>query len=574
MVKLTINDQKVTVPEGTTIMQAAREVGIEIPHLCYLKDINDIGACRVCIVELEGMEKLVTACNTPAEEGMVIYTNSPRVRATRKINVQLILSDHDGKCATCVRSGNCSLQTIANDLGILEIPYELIAERNRWDKRFPMIREASKCIKCMRCIQVCDKIQDMQVWNVSGSGFRTTVEVSGNIPIQGADCSLCGQCITHCPVGALRARDDVDKVFEALADPEKITMVQIAPAVRTAWGEGIGLGKEESTTGKLVSALRQVGFDYIFDTVYTADLTIMEEGSEFLEKFQNKNDNKWPMFTSCCPGWLRFVRSQYPEFVEYLSTAKSPQQMFGAMSKTYIARKLGLDPEKIFCVSIMPCVSKKFECDVRQVNDTGMEKDVDLVLTTRELSRMIRADRIKAEDLKDETFDEMFGQGTGAGLIFGASGGVMEAALRSAYYLITGKNSKPDAFKRVRGPKGWKSSVFEIEGVPVHVAVVSGLGNARKLLEPIKSGQVSYDFVEIMACPGGCAGGGGQPIQDGADMAADRGKILYGLDSVADSRFSHENPAVQMTYEEYLGKPLSKRSHELLHTSLEQWDIE
>ncbi|MCO7120507.1 NADH-dependent [FeFe] hydrogenase, group A6 [Ihubacter massiliensis] len=570
MVKLTINDQKVTVPEGTTIMQAAREVGIEIPHLCYLKDINDIGACRVCIVELEGMEKLVTACNTPAEEGMVIYTNSPRVRATRKINVQLILSDHDGKCATCVRSGNCSLQTIANDLGILEIPYELIAERNRWDKRFPMIREASKCIKCMRCIQVCDKIQDMQVWNVSGSGFRTTVEVSGNIPIQEADCSLCGQCITHCPVGALRARDDVDKVFEALADPEKITMVQIAPAVRTAWGEGIGLGKEESTTGKLVSALRQVGFDYIFDTVYTADLTIMEEGSEFLEKFQNKNDNKWPMFTSCCPGWLRFVRSQYPEFVEYLSTAKSPQQMFGAMSKTYIARKLGLDPEKIFCVSIMPCVSKKFECDVRQVNDTGMEKDVDLVLTTRELSRMIRADRIKAEDLKDETFDEMFGQGTGAGLIFGASGGVMEAALRSAYYLITGKNSKPDAFKRVRGPKGWKSSVFEIEGVPVHVAVVSGLGNARKLLESIKSGQVSYDFVEIMACPGGCAGGGGQPIQDGADMAADRGKILYGLDSVADSRFSHENPAVQMTYEEYLGKPLSKRSHELLHTSLEQ----
>lgn len=574
MVKLTINDQKVTVPEGATIMQAARKVGIEIPHLCYLRDINDIGACRICIVELEGMEKLITACNTPAEEGMVIYTNSPRVRATRKINAQLILSDHDGKCATCVRSGNCSLQTIANDLGILEIPYELIAEHNRWDKRFPMIREASKCIKCMRCIQVCDKIQDMQVWNVSGSGFRTTVEVTGNIPIQEADCSLCGQCITHCPVGALRARDDVDKVFEALADPDKITMVQIAPAVRTAWGEGIGLGKEESTTGKLVSALRQVGFDYIFDTVYTADLTIMEEGSEFLEKFQNKNENKWPMFTSCCPGWLRFVRSQYPEFVQYLSTAKSPQQMFGAMSKTYIAQKLGLDPEKIFCVSIMPCVSKKFECDVEQVNDTGMAKDVDLVLTTREMDRMIRADRIKAEDLKDETFDEMFGQGTGAGLIFGASGGVMEAALRSAHFLITGKNPKPDAFKRVRGPKGWKSSVFEIEGVPVHVAVVSGLGNARKLLESIKIGQVSYDFVEIMACPGGCAGGGGQPIQDGADMAADRGKILYGLDSVAENRFSHENPAVQMTYEEYLGKPLSKRSHELLHTSLKQWQIE
>ena len=288
MVRLTINDQMVTVPEGMTILEAARKVGIEIPHLCFLKGINDIGACRVCIVEMQGMDKLITACNTPVEEGMILYTNSPRVRATRKTNVQLILSDHDGKCATCVRSGNCLLQSLANDLGVLELPYEEIAEHNRWDRNFPLIREASKCIKCMRCIQICDRIQDMQVWNVSGSGFRTTVDVTGNVPIKEASCALCGQCITHCPVGALRERDDVDRLFEALADPETVTMVQVAPAVRTAWGEGLGLSREESTTGKLISALRQVGFDYVFDTVYSADLTIMEEGSEFLKRFQDR----------------------------------------------------------------------------------------------------------------------------------------------------------------------------------------------------------------------------------------------------------------------------------------------
>lgn len=573
MVSLTINDQKITVSEGTTILEAAREVGIDIPHLCYLEGINEIGACRVCIVENKGMDTLITACNTPVEEGMQIYTNSPKVRKTRRINVELILSDHDCKCATCVRSGNCSLQKIANDLGILEVSYENVAEVSKWNYNVPLIRDASKCIKCMRCIQICDKIQSMNVWDITGSGYRTTVGVAHNEPIEEADCAFCGQCITHCPVGALRERNDTGRMLDALADPDKITMVQIAPAVRTAWGEGVGLYREESTTGKLVSALRQIGFDYIFDTVYSADLTIMEEGSEFLERFTHRDEYKWPMFTSCCPGWIRFVKTQYPELAGNLSSAKSPQQMFGAVSKTYIAHKLGIDPDKIFSVSIMPCTAKKYECDVAEVNDAGHGKDVDLVLTTREMDRLINADRIKVEELKEEPFDDMFGEGTGAGVIFGATGGVMEAALRSAYFLLTGKNPKMDAFKKVRGMDGWKEAIFEIEGVAVKVAVVSGLGNTRKLIEAIKAGKVEYDFVEVMACPGGCAGGGGQPIHDGEELAETRSKTLYGIDSTAKIRFSHENPTVQMTYEEFLEKPLSHRSHELLHTNIEEWGL-
>ena len=573
MVSLTINDQKITVSEGTTILEAAREVGIDIPHLCYLEGINEIGACRVCIVENKGMDTLITACNTPVEEGMQIYTNSPRVRKTRRINVELILSDHDCKCAACVRSGNCSLQKIANDLGVLEVPYEAVTEVSKWNSKVPLIRDASKCIKCMRCIQICDKVQGMNVWDITGSGFRTTVGVAHNEPIEEADCAFCGQCITHCPVGALRERNDTDRMLDALADPDKITMVQIAPAVRAAWGEGVGLYREESTTGKLVSALKQIGFDYVFDTVYTADLTIMEEGSEFLERFTHRDEYKWPMFTSCCPGWIRFVKTQYPELAGNLSSAKSPQQMFGAMSKTYIAHKLGLDPDKIFSVSIMPCTAKKYECDVAEVNDADHGKDVDLVLTTREMDRLINADRIKVNELKEEPFDDMFGEGTGAGVIFGATGGVMEAALRSAHFLLTGKNPKVDAFKKVRGMDGWKEAVFEIEGVAVRVAIVSGLGNTRKLMEAIRSGKAEYDFVEVMACPGGCAGGGGQPIHDGEELAETRGKTLYGIDSVAKLRFSHENPTVLMTYEEFLEKPLSHRSHELLHTNIEEWGL-
>lgn len=573
MVNLTINDQKISVSEDTTILEAAIKVGIDIPHLCYLEDINEIGACRVCIVENAGMETLLTACNTLVEEGMQIYTNSPKVRKIRRINVELILSDHDCKCATCVRSGNCNLQKIANDLGILENPYENTAEKNRWNYKSPLIRDASKCIKCMRCIQVCDKIQEMNVWNISGSGYRTTIGVSQNVPIGESDCTLCGQCITHCPVGALRERNDTQKMLAALADPDKITMVQIAPAVRAAWGESVGLYREETTMGKLVSALRQIGFDYIFDTVYAADLTIMEEGSEFIQRFQERDKHKWPLFTSCCPGWIRFVKTQFPEFAGNLSSAKSPQQMFGAISKTYIAHKLGIDPDKIFSVSIMPCTAKKYECSVDAVDDAAHGKDVDLVLTTREMNRLINADRIRVSDLKEEKFDDIFGEGTGAGVIFGATGGVMEAALRSAYFLLTGKNPKNDAFKKVRGIEGWKEAIFEIEGVPVRVAVVNGLGNTRRMLNALKEGRVEYDFVEVMACPGGCSGGGGQPIHDGEELAEERGRTLYGMDSAAPIRFSHENPSVQMTYEEYLESPLSHRAHELLHTDIQEWEL-
>lgn len=575
MVTLKINGQQVSVPEKTTIMEAAEKVGIHIPHLCFLKEINEIAACRVCLVELAGIDRLVTACNTECRNGLDVITNSPRLRKIRRMNVELILSDHKSECPSCVRSGNCTLQSIANDLGLPMNPFVTnTAEKSRWDSSLPLIRDASKCVKCMRCIQVCEKIQGLNIWDLHGTGPRTTVGVKENKAFRDIDCALCGQCITHCPVGALRERDDRDRLNDAIADPDKIIIAQIAPAVRTAWGEQIGLREEESTVGKLVCALKKIGIDYVFDTNYSADMTIMEEGSEFLERLQHREDYSWPMFTSCCPGWIRFVKTQYPEMVKNLSTAKSPQQMFGAMAKTYIAHKLGVDPSKVFSVSVMPCVSKKYERTVPQVNSAGKGFDVDLVLTTRELDRFIRSDSIKPGDLTDMPFDDIFGEGSGAAVIFGTTGGVMEAALRSAYFLATGENPKPDAFKNVRGEKGWKEETFNIQGITLKVAVASGLANARKLIEAIRRGEVSYDFVEIMACPGGCVGGGGQPYKDGLELAPERGQQLYNLDKHSKIRFSHENSAVQLTYEEYLEKPLSEKAHHLLHTRLEDWSLD
>lgn len=573
MVKLTINNQTLEVPEHTTILDAAAKLNISIPNLCYLKDLNEIGACRVCVVEVEGVSRLVTSCNNAVSQGMVVHTNTPKVRATRKTNVELILSQHDARCATCVRSGNCSLQEVANDLGIINNPYKENLSHAKWTHGFPLVRDYEKCIKCMRCIEICDKVQGLGVWDMSKTGSRTTVDVSHNRRIEEADCALCGQCITHCPTAALRERDDTDRVYDALAQKDKITIVQIAPAVRAAWGEDLGLSRDFATVKRLVASLRRMGFDYIFDTNFAADLTIMEEGSEFLQRLKDKENQSWPMFTSCCPGWVRFVKTQYPDMVDQLSTAKSPQQMFGAVSKSYYARLLGVDPQRIFSISIMPCTAKKYEAGVSILNDAGAGQDVDVVLTTREIARMIRAEKIKPEFLEEEDFDTPLGQSTGAAVIFGATGGVMEAALRSAYYLVTSKNPDPDAFKEVRGREGWREASFDLAGAKLKVAVASGLGNSRRLIEALRSGKVHYDFVEIMACPGGCAGGGGQPIEDGKELAGERADVLYGLDSLSELRFSHENPSVLSCYEEFFGAPLSHRSHKLLHTRQRDWEL-
>ena len=573
MVNLKIDGIAVSVPENTTILEAAAKAGINIPTLCYLKDLNEIGACRICVVEIEGTEKLRAACNNPVREGMVVFTDSPKVRKARKTNLQLILSQHDSKCTTCYRNGNCSLQSLADSFGITNNPFAETPAKNKWNYEFPLIREESKCIKCMRCIQICDKVQSLNIWDLKGTGSHTTVGVSGGKTIDSVHCSLCGQCITHCPVGALHERDDTAKVIRALEDEKKVTVVQIAPAVRAAWGEHLGLKREDATVKKLVAALRKIGFNYIFDTNFSADLTIMEEGSEFIEKLTHRDENKFPMFTSCCPGWVRFIKTEYPDMVDMLSTAKSPQAMFGAVTKTYFAEKIGVAPENIFSVSIMPCTSKKSECDIETLNGSG-EKDVDIVLTTREVDRLIKASNIDVAALEEEEFDSPLGDGSGAAVIFGATGGVMEAALRSAYYLVTKKNPDPDAFKAVRGFDGpWREARIDIDGTIVNVAIASGLANARALLEAIRAGKVSYDFVEIMACPGGCGGGGGQPIHDGEELAQVRDANLYMLDKNNPIRFSHENPAVLKVYEEYFGEPLSHKAHELLHTDHFSWNV-
>ena len=571
-INLVIDGVNVTVEEGTTILDAAKSVGINIPTLCYYKDLSDIGACRICVVEVEGQPKLNAACNTLCAEGMVVKTNSRRVMKARETNLKLILSKHDGYCPACTRNGNCKLQDLASDMNIYHIPYERTILKTTWDTSLPFIRREGKCIMCMRCIEVCDKIQGCNVWDLIGTGSHARVGVRDGLDLNAAGCAMCGQCVTHCPVGALFERDDTEKLLDAIDDPNKVVVAQVAPAVRSAWGDELGLDPSFATEKRMAAAMRRLGVDYVFDTNFTADLTIMEEGSEFIERMTHPGEYKMPMFTSCCPGWVRFVKLHYPELVNNLSTAKSPQQMFGAVAKSYFAEKIGKNPEDIFCVSLMPCTAKKFECDVNEVND-ATDKDVDMVLTTREFDRLIRKLNIDAANIPEEEFDSPLGSGTGAAVIFGATGGVMEAALRSAYYLITGENVDADAFSEVRGLWGWRDAKFKAGDIEVRVAIASGLANARALIEEVLAGRAEYDFIEIMACPGGCAGGGGQPIKDGEELAGVRKERLYEIDKKNPLRRSHENPDVLAIYEEFFEKPLSHKSHELLHTKQEDWSL-
>ena len=575
MVNLTINSIPVTVPEGTTILDAAASVDIEIPSLCYLKELNEISACRVCCVEVEGEGKLVPSCNNVVREGMVIRTNSPRALEARRVNMELILSQHDNKCATCIRSGTCQLQKIANDMGILGVSYPTDLARGKkvdWTTTFPLYRDVNKCIKCMRCIQVCDKVQSLSVWDISGSGARTTIDVSENRVIKQADCSLCGQCITHCPTGALRERDDTQKAYAALGDPDRVTIVQIAPAVRAAWGEAFGMPTGKATVGQLVSVLRKLGADYVFDTTFSADLTIMEEGTELLQRLQAGDLDNQPMFTSCCPGWVRFLKSQFPEMTGRLSTAKSPQQMFGAVGKTWLAHNLGVDADKIYSISIMPCIAKKAERELPSMDSAGHGSDVDLVITTRELARMARAEHLDVENIAESAFDSPLGDGTGAGVIFGATGGVMEAALRTAVELVTGEVAPEVDYTEVRGTQGIKEATYELGGMKLNVCVASGLSNADKVLKAVQSGEKHYDFIEFMACPGGCVNGGGQPTQPASvrncvDLKSLRAKALYSEDEAKAVRKSHENPLLKKIYAEYLGQPGGEKAHHILHTS-------
>lgn len=567
MVNLKINGQDVCVPEGYTILDAAREVGINIPTLCYLKDLNQIGACRLCLVEVKGARALQAACVYPVAEGIEVFTNSEKARTARRMTLELILSNHERKCLTCVRSKNCELQSLAEELGVDTIRFE--GENPTYeidDESTSIVRDNAKCVLCRRCIAACDN-QDISVISCVHRGFSTEVGAAFGKSMAEVGCIYCGQCIVSCPVGALYEKSSIPQVQKAIDTPEKHVVVQTAPAVRAALGEEFGLPMGTPVTGKMVAALRRLGFDKVFDTDTAADVTIMEEGTEFIERF-TKQENL-PLITSCSPGWVKFCEHYYPEFTDNLSTAKSPMEIFGAIIKSYYAEKSGIDKNDIYSVAIMPCTSKRFEA-ARPEHSTSGTQDIDASLTTRELARMIKQAGIDFASLPDEEFDQPFGMATGAGVIFGTTGGVMEAAIRTVYEILEKKPLDDLNVSAVRGLEGVKEATLKIAGKDVKVAVVHGTKNARTILEKVKAGE-HYDFIEIMACPGGCINGGGQPIVDSRTKAttnvkALRAGALYAEDEASTLRKSHENPYVQALYKEYFGEPCSHKAHELLHT--------
>lgn len=575
-VKVTIDGVELEVPANYTILEAAKQAGIDIPTLCFLKGINEIGACRICVVEVKGARALQASCVTPVSKGMVVTTNSAKVREARKATLELILSDHDRKCLTCSRNGNCELQALAERFNITDIRFE--GERTEKaidDFSEAIVRNPNKCILCRRCVSVCSNVQGVYAIGVNERGYRSIVSPIYGLSLADSPCINCGQCIEACPTGALSEKDHTQRVWSALSDPEKYVVVQTAPAVRVAIGEEFGMPIGTRVTGKMAAALRRLGFDKVFDTDFAADLTIMEEGSELIDRL--RNGGKLPMITSCSPGWVKFCETYYPDFLDNLSTCKSPHQMMGAVIKSYYAEKMAIDPKKIYVVSVMPCTAKKYEISRPEMQHDGL-RDVDAVITTRELARMIKQANITFENLPDEDFDDPLGESSGAGVIFGATGGVMEAALRTVADIVEGKDLHEIEYTAVRGLEGVREAKVNIGGKELKLAIANGTGNARKLLDKIREGKADYQFIEVMGCPGGCINGGGQPIVSSKNrwehnVRALRASAIYAEDKDKNIRKSHENPEIKKIYKEYLEKPLGHRSHELLHTSYTKRDV-